>query len=170
MWQYWKGRRTLPKTRAGLEWRGSHRRLPKRLFRGSAKTKNPKKMHLQGSNGTSIDGEWLDGVRRGWRWKCVVGKCSTHPHALAREVQAAGAGAWLRISLRCFDKTWRTPPCTPDGMVGVEKDFARKSCQKSRRRWGFSDSDTVDWKALGDGEGDRNETRSLKGFLELNHG
>ena len=76
----------------GSGWRGSHRRSLERLFRGPAETKT-QEMHLQGSNGTSIDGEWLDGVRRGWRWKCVVGKCSTHPHALAREVQAAGAGA-----------------------------------------------------------------------------
>ena len=88
----------------GSGWRGSHRRLPKRLFRGSAKTKNPKKMYLQGSNGTSIDGEWLDGVRRGWRWKRVVGKCSTRPHTPAREIQATGketrvAGVWLIVSL-----------------------------------------------------------------------
>ena len=50
----------------------------------------PQKMYLQGSDGTNTDGEWLDGVRRGWRWKCVAGKCSTRPHAPAREVQAAG--------------------------------------------------------------------------------
>ncbi|RVW87766.1 hypothetical protein CK203_043988 [Vitis vinifera] len=31
-------------------------------------------------------------------------------------------------------------------------------------------ADTVDRKALGDGEGDWNETRSLKGFPELIHG
>ena len=67
-------------------------------------------MHLQGSDGTSTDGEWLDGIRRGWRWKRVAGKCSTHPHAPAREVKAAKeetrvAGAWMRISLQCFDKT-----------------------------------------------------------------
>ena len=53
----------------GLRWRGSHRRPSKRLFRGPAETKKPKKMHLQGSKGTSTDGGWLDGVRRGWRWK-----------------------------------------------------------------------------------------------------
>ena len=34
-------------------------------------------MHLQGSDGKSIDGEWLDGVRQGWRWKRVARKCST---------------------------------------------------------------------------------------------
>ena len=67
-------------------------------------------MHLQGSEGTSIDGGCLDGVRRGWRWKRVAGKCSMHPHAPAREVQDAGeetrmAGVWLKISLRCLDKT-----------------------------------------------------------------
>ena len=61
----------------GLRWRGSHRRPSKRLFRGPAETKKPKKMHLQGSKGTSINGGWLDGVRRGWKWKRVAGKCST---------------------------------------------------------------------------------------------
>ena len=50
-------------------------------------------------------------------------------------------------------------------MVGIGKGLRRKS----RRRLGFSDGDTVDQKALGDGKGDRNETRSLKGFLELIH-
>ena len=67
-------------------------------------------MHLQGLDGTSTDEGWLDGVRRGWRWKCVAEKFSMRPHVGAREVQAAGeetrvAGAWLRISIRCFDKT-----------------------------------------------------------------
>ncbi|RVW27372.1 Protein detoxification 44, chloroplastic [Vitis vinifera] len=62
-------------------------------------------MHFQGLDGTSTNGGWLDGVRRGWRWKRMAGKCSTAPHAPACEVQAAGeethvAGAWLRISLR----------------------------------------------------------------------
>nr|CAN63082.1 hypothetical protein VITISV_016843 [Vitis vinifera] len=65
-------------------------------------------MHFQGSDDTSTDGGWLDGVRRGWRWKCVAGKCSTRPHELAREIQAAGeethvVGVWLRFSLRCFE-------------------------------------------------------------------
>ena len=50
----------------GLGWRGSHWRSPERLFRGPAETKTQKtKMHLQGLDGTSTDGEWLDGVRRG---------------------------------------------------------------------------------------------------------
>ena len=51
-------------------------------------------------------------------------------------------------------------------MVGVGKGLRIKS----RRQWGFSDGDTVDQKALEDGKGDRNETRSLKGFPELIHG
>ena len=74
----------------GSGWRGSHRRSSERLFRGPTETKNPKKMHFQGSNDTSKDGGWLDGVRRGWRWKRVAEKCSTCPHALTREVQSAG--------------------------------------------------------------------------------
>ncbi|RVW91772.1 hypothetical protein CK203_045944 [Vitis vinifera] len=45
-------------------------------------------MHLQGSDGTSTNGEWLDSVKRGWRWKRVARKCSTCPHEPAREVQA----------------------------------------------------------------------------------
>ena len=49
----------------GSGWRGSHRRSSERLFRGPVETKNPKKMHLQGSDGTSTNGGWLDGVRRG---------------------------------------------------------------------------------------------------------
>ena len=49
----------------GLGWRGSHWRSSKRLFRGSAETKKPKKMHFQGLNDTSKDGGWLDGVRQG---------------------------------------------------------------------------------------------------------
>ena len=61
----------------GSGWRRSHWRSPERLFRGPAETKKPQKMHLQGSDGISIKGEWLDGVRRGWRWKRVAGKCST---------------------------------------------------------------------------------------------
>ena len=51
--------------------------------------KKSQKMHLQGSNGTNIDEEWLDGVKRGWRWKHVAGKCSMSPHAPVREVQVA---------------------------------------------------------------------------------
>ncbi|RVW27973.1 Isoamylase 1, chloroplastic [Vitis vinifera] len=43
-------------------------------------------MHFQGLDGTSTDGGWLDGVRRGWR----------------------------------------SPPCAPDGMVGVGKGLRRK--------------------------------------------
>ena len=63
MWHYWKGRRTLPKTRAGLRVeRKSPEVVVKRLFRGPTETKT-QEMHLQGSNGTSTDGEWLDGVR-----------------------------------------------------------------------------------------------------------
>ena len=48
-----------------------------------------------------------------------------------------------------------------------EKDFAGKSLavRVFWRWWGFSDNDMVDQKALEDGEGDRNETRSLKGFF-----
>ncbi|RVX20030.1 Phytochromobilin:ferredoxin oxidoreductase, chloroplastic [Vitis vinifera] len=62
-------------------------------------------MHFQGSDDTSTDGGWLDGVRRGWRWKHVAGKCFTRPHAPVREMQAVGEGtlvasAWLRFSLR----------------------------------------------------------------------
>ena len=49
----------------GSGWRGSHRRSSERLFRGPTETKNPKKMHFQGSNDTSKDGGWLDGVRQG---------------------------------------------------------------------------------------------------------
>ena len=49
----------------GSGWRESHQRSPEGLFRRSAETKKPQKMHLQGSNGTNTDGEWLDGVRRG---------------------------------------------------------------------------------------------------------
>ena len=141
-----------------------------KAFRGPAKTKKTQKMHLQGSDGTNTNGGWLDSVKRGWTWKCVAGKCSTRPHAPAREIQAAGeetrvVGAWLRFSLRCFEKTWRSP-CAPDGMVGVGKGLRRKS----RRRWGFSDDDTIDRKALGDGKGDRNETWPLKDFPEWIHG
>ena len=115
----------------GSGWRGSHRRSLERLFRGLVETKKPPKMHLQGSERTSTDGGWLDGVRRGWRWKRVAGKCSTRPSAPARKVQATGeetrvADAWLRFSLRCFDKTWRSPPCALDGMVGVGKGLYRK--------------------------------------------
>ena len=50
----------------------------------------PQQMHWQGSDGTNTNGEWLDGVRRGWKWKRVAGKCSTCPHESVREVQAAG--------------------------------------------------------------------------------
>ena len=44
-------------------WRGSQRRSSERLFKGPTETKKPKKMHLQGSDGTSTDGGWLDGIR-----------------------------------------------------------------------------------------------------------
>ena len=99
--------RGLPKTRAGLE---VERKSPERLFRGPAETKKPKKMHFQGLNDTSKDGGWLDGVRRGWRWKRVAGKCPTRPHTPAREIQAAGeemrvAGVWLGFFLQCFEKS-----------------------------------------------------------------
>ena len=90
----------------GSGWRRSHRRSSERLFRGPAETKKPQKMHFQGSDGTNIDGGWLDGVRQGWRWKCVAGKCSTRPHAPGvRFGLPEKKHVWLRISLRCFDKT-----------------------------------------------------------------
>ena len=57
----------------GSGWRESHRRLPERLFRGPVETKKPQKMHFQGLDDTSTDGGWLDGVRRGWRWRRVAG-------------------------------------------------------------------------------------------------
>ena len=41
------------------------------------------------------------------------------------------------------------------------------SPEKCWRWWGFSDHDMSDRKALGNGKGDRNETRSLDGFPEL---
>ena len=49
-------------------------------------------------------------------------------------------------------------------MVDVEKGLRRKKSPA------VSVSDTIDQKTLGDGEGDWNETRSLKGFPELIHG
>ncbi|RVW63189.1 Protein detoxification 44, chloroplastic [Vitis vinifera] len=45
-------------------------------------------MHFQGLDGISTNGGWLDGVRRGWRWKRMAGKCSTRPHAPACEFVA----------------------------------------------------------------------------------
>ena len=44
----------------GLGWRGGRRKgcLEDR------RRQKPQKMHLQGSDGTNTDGEWLDGVRR----------------------------------------------------------------------------------------------------------
>ena len=41
------------------------------------------------------------------------------------------------------------------------------SPKKYWRWWGFSDHNMANWKALGDGKGNRNETRSLDGFPEL---
>ena len=49
-------------------------------------------------------------------------------------------------------------------MVDVEKGLRRKKSPA------VSVGDTIDQKVLGDGEGDRNEIRSLKGFPELIHG
>ena len=43
MWHYWKGRRTLPKTLAGLEVERKSPEVAGRLFRGPIETKNPKK-------------------------------------------------------------------------------------------------------------------------------
>ena len=70
----------FPRHVQGSGW--SHRRSLERLFKEPTETKKPQKMHLQGSNGTSTDEGWLDGVRRGWRWKRVTGKCS-HPPSRA---------------------------------------------------------------------------------------
>ena len=127
MWHYWKCRRTLPKTRAGL---GVERKSPEvagKVVERASGDKKPQKMHFQGSDGTSTDGGWLDSVRQGWRWKRMVGKCSTRPHAPGvRFGLPEKKHAWLRISLRCFDKTWRSPPCALDGMVGVGKGLRRK--------------------------------------------
>ena len=71
----------------GSGWRGSHWRSPERLFREPTETKKPQKMHLQGSEGTSTDGGWLDGVRQGWRWKRVGGKCSTRRRVRFRSLE-----------------------------------------------------------------------------------
>ena len=103
----------------------------KSCLEGRRRQKNPQKMHFQGSDGTNTDGGWLDGVRRGWRWRRMVGKCSTRPHAPTHEIQAVReetrvASAWMIFSLWCFEKTWRSPPCAPDGMVGVGKGLRRK--------------------------------------------
>ena len=55
-------------------------------------------------------------------------------------------------------------------MVGVRKDFAGKVAGKVAGGEGFLTAVRVDRKALGDGKGDRNETRSLKDFPEWIHG
>ena len=79
----------------GSGWRGSHWRSPERLFRGPTETKKPKKA--------------LAGL--GWhmhRWRVA------RRRQARLEVEVRGrkvlyvpsrAGAWMRISLRCFDKT-----------------------------------------------------------------
>ena len=86
MWHYWKGRRTLPKIRAGLEVERKSPKVDERLFRGPTERKNPKK---------SL-------ARLGWhkhRWRVarrcqarleVEARCQKVLHAPAREVQAAG--------------------------------------------------------------------------------
>ena len=74
----------------------------------------------------------LVGVRRGWRRRRVAGKGLTRPHAPACEIQSPAvkvrvAGAWTVFWLRCFGKSWRSPPGAPLGVVGVGKRRRRKS-------------------------------------------
>ena len=76
----------------------------------------------------------LVGVRRGWRRWRVPRKGLTRPHASAREIQSPVvnvrvAGAWTVFWLRCFGKSWRSPPGAPYGMVGV----GNRRCQKVRQ-------------------------------------
>ena len=75
---------------------------------------------------------------------------------LVRGIQAAGEkrhvrGTWIGFWLRCLEKSCRSPLCALDDMVSVRKYRRKKSSRK----------------ALGDGKGDQNETRSLDGFSEL---
>ena len=46
-----KGRRTLPKARAGLELRKNSRRTSEKLIGGPTEAKEPQKRHVQGSDG-----------------------------------------------------------------------------------------------------------------------
>ena len=49
----------------------------------------------------------------------------------------------------------------------LENIAGKKVAEKMLTVMRFSDHDMTDWKALGDGKSDQNETRSLDGFPEL---
>ena len=105
-------------------------------------------MHFQGSDDTSTDGGWLDGIRRGWRWKRVAGKCSTGPHTLARKIQAAGEEThvdeilppvlWenLKISsLRTWWYGWCRKRTSPEKSPAVRVFLWRYGWSESFKRW-----------------------------------
>ncbi|RVW60110.1 hypothetical protein CK203_086560 [Vitis vinifera] len=139
MWYHQKGRRTLPKARAGIGVEKKWSELRRKTVWRADGDKNPQKRYVQGSDGRTREVGRLIGVRRSCRRRRVAGKALTRPHAPAREIQPpAGklrvAGAWLLFWCWCLHKSWRSSPGAPSGMVGVGKIGRRKFRRKVRRK------------------------------------
>ena len=159
----------FPRHVQGLGWRKSSRSfIGKTVWRADG-DKNPQKRYVQGLNGRTKDVGRLVGIRRSWRRRRVAGKGLTRQRVrYSRRPKncvwsargwAFGSGAFTKVGdlLQTLLLVWSV----------LEKDVPRKFAGKFCRRWVFSDDDPTDRKVLGDGEGDRNETRSPEGFPEL---
>ena len=122
----------FPRHVQGLGWRKSSRTFAGKTVWRVDEDKNPQKRYMQGSDGRTRDVGRMVSVRQSWRRKCVAGKGLTRPHAPALEIQSPTvkvhvAGSWTVFWLRCFGKSWRSPPGAPLGVVGVKKRCRRKS-------------------------------------------
>ena len=89
-------------------------------------------MEKQGSERPDGGLEVQDSVGRAYWKKLGTVKWATQPHAPARGIQAAGeewrmGGAWVGVWLRCFEKSCRSPLCTPNDVVSVRKVAGKKS-------------------------------------------
>ena len=92
-------------------------------------------MENQGSERTDGGLEVQDGTERACWKKLGTGKWATHPHVQARGIRAVGEewhveGAWVGFWLRCFEKSCKSPLCTPDDVVGVENYHWKKVAGK----------------------------------------
>ncbi|RVW91956.1 Retrovirus-related Pol polyprotein from transposon RE1 [Vitis vinifera] len=131
VWYHQKGRRTLPKARAGIgvekKWSELRR---KDCLEGRRRQKSPKEVRA-GLGWENQGGGKADRRQAKLEEEARRRKSSHAPHAPAREIQPpAGklrvAGAWLLFWCWCLHKSWRSPPGAPSGMVGVGKIGRRK--------------------------------------------
>ena len=92
-------------------------------------------------------------------WDSVAGRKNARGRRVAERLVPM---PWQKLEISSRRSLWYGR-CQKKTSLGKSSE---KVAKKRRRRWVFSNDDPTDQKALGDGEGDWNETRSQEGFPE----